>query len=156
MGGWRTKEPEARFWSHDHLEVPSDRGNQESSESRFSHSHRSAAEALSDFGLLYLRSILRMAKLLSPAPSPHSPLAEWSGAALGLGSEERAPHGRTKDGAREGRQTAASGSQSPRFPGGTSRGEQTILPDSQLRADINTEPARKAQLQEALSPSYIL
>lgn len=140
MGGWRTKEPEARVLILIPPDVLSDRGQTRVFLSLGSLTYTEVAEAFSDFGLLPEKhpEEQKAASVTSTVTS----LAPWrSGAGLPWASAlRREPHGRTKDGGEEGRQTAASGSQSPRFPGGTSRGEQTrSSPDSQLRADINTE-----------------
>lgn len=131
MGGWRTKEPEARVLILIPPDVLSDRGQTRVFLNLGSLTYTEVAEAFSDFGLLPEKppEEQKAASVTSTVTS----LAPWrSGAGLPWASaRRREPHGRTKDGGEEGRQTAASGSQSPRFPGGTSRGEQTrSSPDS--------------------------
>lgn len=88
---WRTKEPEARVLILVPPDVLSDRGQTRVFLILGSLTYTEVAEAFSDFGLLpEKRPEDQEAASISSAVTSHAPMAEWSGAALGPRSEERA------------------------------------------------------------------
>lgn len=88
---WRTKEPEARVLILIPPDVLSDHGQTRVFLNLGSLTYTEVAEAFSDFGLLpEKRPEEQKAASISSTITSHAPMAERSGAALGLSSEERA------------------------------------------------------------------